>query len=58
MIEANEEGKSFWRVFGAILFVLVLALLFMIFSGSNLRRRWGHGHFSSRGSEVVPTYSA
>jgi hypothetical protein len=58
MAEMNEEGKSFWLIFGGILFVVVLALLFMIFSGSNLRRRWGHGHFSSRSSEAVPAYSA
>lgn len=58
MAEMSEEGKSFWLVFGGIVFVVVLALLFMIFSGSNLRRRWGHGHFSGRRADAVPTYSA
>lgn len=55
MTEMSSEGKSFWLVFGGIAFVLVLALLFMVFSGGHLRRRWGHGHFSSSRTDVAPT---
>jgi hypothetical protein len=54
MTEMSSQGKSIWLVFGGIVLVLVLALLFMMFSGANLRRRWGHGDFSGRRADAVP----
>ena len=56
MTEMSSQGKSIWMVFGCAVFVLVLALLFMMFSGSNLRRRWGKGNFSGRRTDAVPTF--
>jgi hypothetical protein len=54
MSEMSSEGKSIWLVFGGIVFVLVLALLFMVFSGAHLRHRWGRGHFSSGRTDLAP----
>jgi len=53
MTEMSSEGKSIWLLLGGIVFVLVLALLFMMFSGAHLRHRWGQGHFSSRRTDAV-----
>ncbi len=55
MTEMSSEGKSVWLVFGGIVFFLVIVVLFMMFSGAHLRRRWGHGHFSGSRSDVAPT---
>jgi hypothetical protein len=41
----SSQGKPILIVFGWVVFVLVLGLTFLTFSGSNLRRRWGKGHF-------------
>jgi hypothetical protein len=43
-------------VLGWVVFVLALALLFMMFSGLNLRRRWGKGNFSGGRSDALPTF--
>jgi hypothetical protein len=56
MTEMSSQGKSIWVVFGCVVFVLVLASLFMMFSGSNLRRRWGKGNFSGSRTGAVPTF--
>lgn len=55
MTEMTSRGKAIWLVFGGIIFVLVLALLFLMFAGSNLRRRWGFGHFSGARTDTVQT---
>jgi hypothetical protein len=56
MTEMSSQGRSTWLVFGGIVFVLVLALMFLIFAGSKLRRRWGHGHFSGSRTDVASTF--
>ena len=56
MTEMSSRGKSIWLVFGGIVFLLVLALMFLIFAGSNFRRRWGKGHFSGSRTDAVSTF--
>ncbi len=56
MTEMSSQGKSIWMVLGWVVFVLALALLFMMFSGLNLRRRWGKGNFSGGRSDALPTF--
>ena len=56
MSEMSSQAKSIWLVFGGIVFLLVLALLFLIFAGSNFRRRWGKGHFSGSRTDIVSTF--
>lgn len=54
--EMSSRGKSIWILFGGVLFMLLLAVLFLIFSGSNLRRRWGKGNFSGRRADAISTF--
>jgi len=56
MSEMSSQGKAIWLVFSAVLFVLVLGVLFLMLSGSNLRRRWGKGHFSGSRADGVSTF--
>lgn len=56
MTEMSSAGRSIWIVFGGVVFLLVLVVLFLMLSGSHLRSRWGKGHYSGSRIEAVSTF--
>ena len=56
MTEMSSQGRSTWLVVGAVVFLLLLVMMFFAFAGSNFRHRWGLGHFSGSRTDAVSPF--